>query len=758
MDIVANFFNVFYNESLPTPIFDIDDYIIQSMPNEFVVLFLSVNENNIDLYSKSESFVKLYSYFVEVESNPINLDSIKTIQYHILRLVKILNAKELKPHVLRLNTSEIISNQHARNLTNFFMQSSFQIQKASNTEQKEVNLKSLVEELDDILKRLYELKLQESIYVKLRKICENIQNHKFSIGITGVLSAGKSTFLNALLGKEVLGSSTIPETANLTILRYDTREHARVHFWNTSQWEELRKAGQYDKSLQAFVKDSESIFGDKLHSFITNETKTEEIDINQLDCYTSANHESKMCNLVKEVELFTNLKFLQNGVEIVDTPGLDDPITKREEITRSYIEDCDLLIHVMNASCVATQVDIDFILESLLENNISRLLVVLTRIDLISQRDLEQSLEYTKTSLVAQLKKAHYDGDIDSIIDRIDFIPTASFLALLHKTGREQEALDKGFTLDKTGIINVEQYLDKMLIGENSLKQKDILYLAYRGFLKIMESVRDDMYLQSKILNSSEQDLEKMIDELKEENDNLLSQLDLKNQELDSKKNELQDFLLSLQNFVNKSLKSEQDRLKGRIFDEAIYEYAKGNTPSQQRIIEILESGFSDCFSDLSRDYKYRLSRKVAQILLDEFDIKQPHIVFHAPKEQIAKSLGILVDSIPHLVSSHSKGKEHELSIKLDSKFQESFKIFGDVISHKNKEIEDKFLEYFSKISDLQSNVLKEQIAKKEEILNNTIEQRKNIYTQEMRDSIANKQKEINEVLRELSYITQVLK
>ena len=135
-----------------------------------------------------------------------------------------------------------------------------------------------------------------------------------------------------------------------------------MFFWNTNEWEELKKAGQYDKSLQSFVVESERIFGDRLKSYIADTTKSESITLDKLSTYTSANHESKLCNLVKEVALFTPLKFLQNGVEIVDTPGLDDPITKREEITKDYITQCDLLIHVMNASCVATQIDIDFIL------------------------------------------------------------------------------------------------------------------------------------------------------------------------------------------------------------------------------------------------------------------------------------------------------------------------------------------------------------------------------------------------------------
>ena len=59
----------------------------------------------------------------------------------------------------------------------------------------------------------------------------------------------------------------------------------------------------------------------------------------------------------------TPLKFVQNGVEIVDTPGLDDPVIQREEITKSYLLECDLMIHLMNVNQSATQKDIEFIKE-----------------------------------------------------------------------------------------------------------------------------------------------------------------------------------------------------------------------------------------------------------------------------------------------------------------------------------------------------------------------------------------------------------
>ena len=68
-----------------------------------------------------------------------------------------------------------------------------------------------------------------------------MNNQKFSIGITGVMNAGKSTMLNALMGKEILGSAVVPETANLTIVKHNPTDNAKVFYWNKKEWKKNRR-------------------------------------------------------------------------------------------------------------------------------------------------------------------------------------------------------------------------------------------------------------------------------------------------------------------------------------------------------------------------------------------------------------------------------------------------------------------------------------------------------------------------------------
>ncbi|WP_163555994.1 dynamin family protein [Helicobacter suis] len=55
-----------------------------------------------------------------------------------------------------------------------------------------------------------------------------IENQELLIPVIGGFSAGKSSLLNAFLGKDVLGVAITPETAIATELRYSTNERVEA--------------------------------------------------------------------------------------------------------------------------------------------------------------------------------------------------------------------------------------------------------------------------------------------------------------------------------------------------------------------------------------------------------------------------------------------------------------------------------------------------------------------------------------------------
>ena len=679
--------------------------------------------------------------------------------------------EELMPYFANLNLAGVIDDEQLRLFSLLKHTATSHISTSTNKSSKTKHLKEFHTQFHTLFELLTPLLSKDSLLQAMDKNLAKLQEQRFCIGITGVLSAGKSTFLNALLGQEVLGTSSVPETANLSVLRYGETPRARVHFWSKEQWEDLESQGAYDSHLQAFVKESREHFKDKLQDFITSPKYTKDIELNELSAYTSANHTSKFCNLVEKVDLFMPLAFLENGVEIVDTPGLDDPITKREDITREYIEHCDMLIHIMNASCAATQKDIDFILEALLEQNISRLLVVLTRIDLLTQKELESSLEYTKSSLIAQLKNAKYKGDIQSLIQRIDFIPLAGYAALLHRiqggdSKNSKDSKDKPvMSLEESGILEIESYLQTMLLGQDSLKAKDKLYLAFKAMLKIAQDEKELTEIESALLCASGEELDSLISKYTAQNQTLLDTLQNFESHLSVLNTDLADFLSSLEILSHNTLSKAATLIKDKVFNDILYDFERGAKPQAQAFCVMIEQGLKDCFADILREYKYKLSRKITQLKSDivpqdsinaiessQSDAALPSIHFQLKSSEIAHILQIL-ESLPQALSP----KPERLKANLDSLFKNIFESFDGLIKEKNAEIKTLFMTHFEQIAMQKKQKIEREIKNKQESLESALATKNDGNTQEQKDQIATKQSQIQSIIEQITHTLEEL-
>ncbi|ECC0105789.1 ATP-binding protein, partial [Campylobacter jejuni] len=108
-------------------------------------------------------------------------------------------------------------------------------------------------ELNTINLELQKLSFDENLKSRLQKTLEKFQNLEFNIAITGVMNAGKSSLLNALLKEDFLGVSNIPETANLTVLSYGKSEEAKIYFWDKKEWQNILESSHFNADLKEFI-------------------------------------------------------------------------------------------------------------------------------------------------------------------------------------------------------------------------------------------------------------------------------------------------------------------------------------------------------------------------------------------------------------------------------------------------------------------------------------------------------------------------
>lgn len=371
----------------------------------------------------------------------------------------------------------------------------------------------------------------------------------FNIAASGVINSGKSTLLNALLNKPVLGASNVPETINLTILKYSKDSFARVNFYTL---DELVALGVPSENLPS---------------------KSVDIGIDEIKNYTSSS--SKTANLVKSVELYDDLELLKDNVCIIDTPGIDDAVVLREQITTNFMKKCDLLAHLMNASQSATQKDALFLKKCLKNSHIVRLAVVLTHADELSAKELNETLNYTKKAIGEQINGVEID-----------------YFVLSAKSYLEGAA--------NSGVEEFKEHLYEVLFGKNSKKSALILSSYQKELQNILSSKLEATKGEILSLEALAIELEKLQNEQTDIknalNENFTRLENFSQNELKKLENE------NVQNIYKMGLETLLQSLNEKVKSEIAYCKNKKQSLNFEHLVQIAKTTLRDGVMALMRE------------------------------------------------------------------------------------------------------------------------------------------------------------
>lgn len=165
---------------------------------------------------------------------------------------------------------------------------------------------------------------------------------EFHIALVGAIKAGKSSLINAILDEELASTEVTPETAALTKFRGSSESNSvAITFYSEAEWNKLWASAS---------KISDSKFMEEYHTLNAEAEKGKWVDHepvsitcddiptlkDEIQKWTSSR--SAAHYFVKEVEVFLKDFALPEGVVLVDTPGLNDAVEYRSDITKNYID------------------------------------------------------------------------------------------------------------------------------------------------------------------------------------------------------------------------------------------------------------------------------------------------------------------------------------------------------------------------------------------------------------------------------------
>lgn len=258
----------------------------------------------------------------------------------------------------------------------------------------------------DQLRSEHSVKKPEQLEADFQTIMQ--EGRLLKLGVIGRVKAGKSSLLNALFfqGENVLPKAATPMTAALSILTYAEERGLEVDYYSAEDQDEIRKtAAEYDdalrekraeklKSLEETAKKRkpEGIDKAELEQRAERQAKREldEIMSAQKAAWqqyagmkargSAPDHrgrepfrdsdemnarlkelvsaEGAETHFTKSVTLYLPEDQLRD-VEIIDTPGTNDPVVSREQRTRDLLATCDVVFVVCPAGQFLSAEDMD---------------------------------------------------------------------------------------------------------------------------------------------------------------------------------------------------------------------------------------------------------------------------------------------------------------------------------------------------------------------------------------------------------------
>jgi GTP-binding protein EngB required for normal cell division len=218
-----------------------------------------------------------------------------------------------------------------------------------------------LQKVRDVCDRMQILSLNRQI-----EACEGlfVENPPIDVAILGQFKAGKSSFVNSLIGRDVLPVGVIPVTTVISRLQFGDQERATVSFFDGTR---------------------------------------KEIPIAELDEYTA---EAKNPSNQKNVEMVDiELPALADyaGLRLVDTPGLGSVFKAHMEVSSNWLPEVGAAVLAVSADRPLSENDLQLIRE--LTQFTPRIILLLTKADLLSPSQQDEVVKFFEDTVKRELNR-----------------------------------------------------------------------------------------------------------------------------------------------------------------------------------------------------------------------------------------------------------------------------------------------------------------------------------------------------------------
>ena len=254
----------------------------------------------------------------------------------------------------------------------------------------------------------------------------------FRIVVLGEVSTGKSTFINALLGKRVIRAAKRPTTAIISKIVYGTVPAYRIFY------KDKRQENVTEENFDTIILPDKSLFG----GFFSRRRGLKE-----------------RISFIDFAEIRQPVQFCKDNVELVDTPGLNQDNSKR---CFECVKDADVVVIMLPYVCVSSYTT-EWIQEVIRASEQKKCIFVISKRDILTKSMQEEYL-ITEAKKVIQKIVPQFD------LKHIYFVNSKGAMYYRRKHNgeilmRSAEMFLPG-NLEETGILDVEKAINDIRKNE----------------------------------------------------------------------------------------------------------------------------------------------------------------------------------------------------------------------------------------------------------------------------------------------------
>lgn len=345
-------------------------------------------------------------------------------------------------------------------------------------------------------------------YNRCMEEAQMVSDGLFRVVVMGTFTSGKSTLINALLGNKILPESALPSTAILTFIQFGCNtDDVEIHF-------------------KDIVNEDGSVTKGKIEHISKEDfAKTYHYDVTDAEALAQTGNIPRFKKVAYSI-IRCSLPLMQDGVSIVDTPGLEDKEVATE-LALDIAAKAQAIVYVCGERGFA-EADREYFNENF-RGNPGNVFFVLNKIDNIaSEEQRKQAIERVRYDVRNCFTKA--DGTIDEELMSKRVFGLSSLQAL---DARRGETFDEDFQKDiqlsqekiqlklqRSQFLPFEEALHEFLsTDERCLAQYGKVFRTlFHTYNDAIDKVRDDLAIY-------EQD-ENMSDEKKAESQRIINEIE----------------------------------------------------------------------------------------------------------------------------------------------------------------------------------------------------------------------------------------